>query len=107
MTEMTDTSLDRLIADTLNRQELLKDLDNLIIADVRRRTRRAWLRRWARIVAFSFGLPLLLLVSLAGAYIYIKEHGATPFTLSLMLWPALALIYTSYRAVIDFSPGEV
>lgn len=107
MIEMTDTSLDRLIADTLNRQELLKDLDSLIIADVRRRTRRAWLRRWARIVAFSFGLPLLLLVSLAGAYIYIKEHGATPFTLSLMVCPVVALIFVSYRSIGDFSPGEV
>ena len=107
MTEMTDTSLDRLIADTLNRQELLKDLDSLIIADVRRRTRRAWLRRWARIVAFSFGLPLLLLVSLAGAYIYIKEHGVTPFTLSLMVCPVVALIFVSYRSIGDFSPEQV
>ncbi len=107
MTEMTDTSLDRLIADTLNRQELLKDLDSLIIADVRRRSRRAWLRRWARIVAFSFGLPLVLLVSLAGAYIYIKEHGATPFTLSLMVCPVVALIFVSYRSIGDFSPEQV
>ena len=107
MTEMTDTSLDRLIADTLNRQELLKDLDSLIIADVRRRTRRAWLRRWARIVAFSFGLPLLLLVSLAGAYLFIKEHGATPFTLSLMVCPVVALIFVSYRSIGDFSPEQV
>ena len=107
MTEMTDTSLDRLIADTLNRQELLKDLDSLVIADVCRRTRRAWLRRWARIVAFSFGLPLLLLVSLAGAYLFIKEHGATPFTLSLMVCPVVALIFVSYRSIGDFSPEQV
>lgn len=107
MTEMTDTSLDRLIADTLHRQELLKDLDSLIIADVRRRSRRAWLRRWARIVAFSFGLPLLLLVSLAGAYLFIKEHGATPFTLSLMVCPVVALIFVSYRSIGDFSPEQV
>lgn len=107
MTEMTDTSLDRLIADTLHRQELLKDLDSLIIADVRRRSRRAWLRRWARIVAFSFGLPLVLLVSLAGAYVFIKEHGATPFTLSLMVCPVVALIFVSYRSIGDFSPEQV
>lgn len=107
MTEMTDTSLDRLIADTLHRQELLKDLDSLIIADVRRRSRRAWLRRWARIVAFSFGLPLVLLVSLAGAYLFIKEHGATPFTLSLMVCPVVALIFVSYRSIGDFSPEQV
>lgn len=107
MTEMTDTSLDRLIADTLHRQELVKDLDRLIIADVRRRARRAWLRRWARIVVFSFGLPLVLLLWVACVYLYIKEQGATSFTLSLMVWPTLALAYATHRAVNEFLPEEV
>ncbi len=107
MNEKTDTSLDRLIAETLQRQELVKDLDRLIIADVRRRARHAWLRRWARIVVFSFGLPLVLLLWIACAYIYIREHGATSFTFSLMVWPTLALVYTFYRTLNDFSPEEV
>jgi small-conductance mechanosensitive channel len=107
MNEMTDTSIDRLITDTLHRQELVRDLDRIIIADVRRRARRAWFRKWARIIVFSFGLPLVLLVWLACAYLYIKEHDATPFTLSLMVWPTLALIYAVHHVVNNFSAEEV
>lgn len=107
MNELNENMIDSLITETLQRQELVKDLDRLIIADVRRRARRVWLRRWARAVAFSFGLPLVLLLWIASAYLYIHEHGATSLTLSLMVWPTLALVYASYRAVNDFSPEEV
>lgn len=107
MNEMTDTSIDRLITDTLHRQELVRDLDRIIIADVRQRARRAWLRKWARIIVFSFGLPLVLLVWLAGAYLYIKEHDATPLTLSLMVWPTLALAASTLYVLKTFSPEEV
>lgn len=107
MNEMTDTSIDSMIADTLHRQELIKDLDRLIIADVRRRARRAWLRRWARVIVFSFGLPLVLMLWIVCAYLYIKEHGATSFTLSLMVWPTLALTASAVYALKTFSPSEV
>lgn len=107
MKEMTDISIDSLIADTLHRQELVKDLDHLIITEVRRRTRRARLRSWARIIVFSFGLPLVLLVWTSFAFLFIKEHGTTSFTLSLMVWPTLALTASTIYALKTFSPSEV
>ncbi len=107
MNEMTDSDLDVLILQTMQRRALLTDLDQLIIADVRRRERRAWLRRWARVVAFSFGLPLVLLIFFACAYIIINERGATSLTLYVMPFPTLALFYAARYAVCQFSPGEV
>ncbi|MBQ9285978.1 MAG: hypothetical protein IJ209_06845 [Bacteroidaceae bacterium] len=107
MNEMTDTPIDTLIQETLERRELLADLDRLIIADVRRRACRAWLRRWARAVVFSFGVPLVLLAFAACAYLYIKQHGASAFALSVMVWPTLALIFTTQRALETFSPEDV
>lgn len=107
MNEMTDTSIDNIITDALHRQELIKDLDRLIIADVRRRARRTWLQRWARTVAFSFGLPLLLLLWFSFVYLYIQEHGTTSFTLSLMVCPTLALVASTVYVLRTFSPGEV
>ena len=107
MNEMTENNLDTLIRETLERRELLADLDHLIITDIRRQTRRAWMRRWARIVAFSFGLPMVLLVSFACTYLYIKEHGASTFTLVILSLPTLALIYSAHRALNTFSPEEV
>ena len=104
MKELTDTSIDSLIADTLHRQKLVKDLDHLIITEVRRRARRARIQRWARTVAFSFGLPLLLLLWFSFAFFFIKEHGTTGFTLSLMIWPTLALVASTVYALKTFSP---
>ena len=96
-----------LISEVFQRQALLHDLDRLIIADVRHRARRERLRRWGRIVAFSFGWPLAMVAFFAWAYIYIKNHGASSFVLSQVFWPTLALIYAAHRALHDFSPEEV
>lgn len=107
MNNMNDSDLDTLIRETMERRTLLTNLDRLILADVRRRARRAWLRKWARIIVFSFGLPLVLMLWFACAYIYIHEHGDTGFTLFLMVWPTLALATSTVYALKTFSPEEV
>lgn len=107
MNEMTDNNLDTLIRDTLNRRALLSDLDSLIIADVRRQARRAMIRRWARTVLFSFGLPVVLLLFIAGMFIYVKEHSLTTITLLVIVCPTLALIYSTNRSLEMFSPDDV
>ncbi len=107
MNNMNDSDLDTLIRETMERRTLLTDLDRLIIADVRRRARRAWLRKWARIIVFSFGLPLVLILWLACAYLYIYKHGATGFMIFLMVWPTLALATSTVYALKTFSPEEV
>ncbi|MBP5772429.1 MAG: hypothetical protein J6W75_13970 [Bacteroidaceae bacterium] len=107
MNEITDNNLDSLIQEALNRRALLADLDRLVIADVRRQARRAKLRRWARAVTFSFGLPLVLLVFFACVYLYILDHGTTAFTLSILTLPTLALIFATHRVLETFSPGEM
>ena len=52
MNEMTENNLDKLIEETLERRQLIADLDKLIIADLHRHERRTWIRRWTRTVAF-------------------------------------------------------
>ena len=107
MNPMTDNTLDNLIRDTINRRELLADLDRLIIADVRRQARRAWLRRWARAAVFSFGLPLVLIIWVTCAYLYIKEYDWTLQSFFVMLWPTLGLLFSTGYALRTFSPEEV
>ena len=107
MNEMTDNNIDTLIRETLERRELLADLDRLIIADVRRQARRQWIRRWARVAAFSFGLPMVLLVFAACIYLYIECYEASTLTLYIMALPTLALIFSTHRFLKYFSPDEV
>ena len=96
-----------LISEVFQRRELLADLDRLIIADVRRLARRAWLRRWARAVVFSFGLPLALIIWVTCAYLYIKENDWTLQSFYVMLWPTLGLLFSTVYALRTFSPEEV
>ena len=77
MNEMTDNNIDSLIRETFERRVLLADLDRLIIADVRRQARRELIRRWARVAAVSFGLPVVLLVFAACMYLYIEQYGTS------------------------------
>ena len=107
MNEMTDNNIDTLIRATLERRELLADLDRLIIADVRRQARRELIRRWARVAAFSFGLPIVLLVFAACMYLYIKQYGTSTFTLYIMALPTLAIIFSTHRFLKNFSLKEV
>lgn len=107
MNVMTDNSIDNLIRETIDRRELLADLDRMIIADVRRQARRAWLRRWTRAAIFSFGLPLALLAFFVCAYLYIKEYAWTLQSFFVMLWPTLALLFSTVYAIRTFSPEEV
>ena len=107
MNVKTDNSIDILIREAIDRRELLADLDRLIIADVRRQARRAWLRRWARAAVFSFGLPLVLLIFFVCAYLYIKEYDWTLLSFFVMLWPTLGLLFSTVYALRTFSPEEV
>ena len=99
--------LDTLILETMERRALIADLDRTIIADVRRQARRAWIRRWARVVVFSFGLPLVLLVFFVCLLYYIKEHDVSTLILVMLLLPTLALIYSTNHAIQTFSPDEM
>lgn len=107
MNAMTDNSIDNLIRETIDRRELLADLDRLIIAEVHRQARRARLRRWARVAVFSFGLPLVLIAWLACAYLYLKENVWTPQSFFIMLWPTLGLLFSTGYAINTFSPENV
>ncbi|MBO4906833.1 MAG: hypothetical protein J5486_07355 [Bacteroidaceae bacterium] len=104
MNETTDHDLDQLIRETIDRRELLADLDKLIITDMRRRARRASIRRWTRVLVFSFALPLVLLLFFACAFIYISEYGISNTTLLIMVFPTLALIYSTNHTLEIFSP---
>ena len=103
MNEMIDNNLDTLIRETLERRQLLADLDRHIIADIRHRERHARIRRWARALLFSFGVPMVLFVFAICIYFLVKQYGTTSFTFFIIAWPTLAIIFITQRALKTFS----
>ena len=103
---MSDKELDNLIMASLERQQTLDALNNVIISDVRRRARREWLRRWGRIVVFSFGLPLLLLVFAAGIYVT-ATLPSTDWPRIVLVIPIVAMLAMAGHKVRNFSITRV
>ena len=103
---MSDKELDNLIMASLERQQTLEALNNVIISDVRRRARCEWLRRWGRIVVFSFGIPLLLLVF--GIGIYVTATLSSPdWTRIVLAIPTVTMLIMVGRKVRNFSITRV
>ena len=104
---MNEQNLDSLIAATLDRQHLLEELNKATIADIRRQVRRRRMRRWARVVAFSFGLPLIVLACAYLLYIYVFPTMQNTVYVMVLLFPLLAIFYAVQRAIRNFSPEQV
>ena len=51
---ITDQMLDELITTSLHRQQIVEDISQDVMKELDSSTRRAWLRKWGRIAAFSF-----------------------------------------------------
>ncbi len=99
--------LDELITQTLERREMLAELENLVVTDIERESRRRFLRRWGRIVAFCFVLAVAMVITGAGIDFYLRQYGATPPHVFFMCWPAAGLAYAVNAALKNFSPSEV
>ena len=97
-------NIDTLISATLDRQHLVAEINRATLSDLRRTVRRRRLRRWARVVAFSFGLPLVLLACAYLFYMYVLPTMQSSAYALLLLIPLFAIIYVAQRAIRNFSP---
>lgn len=104
---LTDEQLDALIRSTLGRRQMLDGMNVEIMKSLGHSSRRAWCRKWGRVVAFSFGLPFLLLLFGWLSWPFISEHRlSSPVCLCLII-PFLAMIYLSLRMIATFSAETV
>ncbi|MCR5078008.1 MAG: cysteine protease [Prevotella sp.] len=96
MKEMNDNELDQLILETLNRKEMLSGISTQVMLTVRRQHRRAAFRRWSRIIAFSFGLPLVVMLMVGAAYFTASLPGlgaaGTPIVVAMCVFTLIILI---------------
>jgi len=103
---MDDKELDKLIVASLERQQTLEALNKTIVKDIRHRARWQWMRRWARLAAFSFGLPLMGLVFGWGIYVAATNSTLGPLRLVLLI-PLTGMICLAWREMKNYSIAEV
>lgn len=117
---LTEEGLDALIRQSFERKKIAEDISVSVMKELRRATRRRRLYQWARMVAFSFGLPMVMLVFgwLLWSFVS-RESLQLQFTLfdsqiSLGNWvylclvfPVATMIYAFFRAIEKFSWQQV
>ncbi len=112
---LTDEQLDDLVRQSFQRQQMVDDINVSVMKQLRRTARRRSLLRWGRIVAFAFGLPLLLLLFGWLLWLSVSQQDAPQFYIfnchlsvyACLTLPVAAMFYVTWRAINHFSPSEV
>ena len=112
---LTDEQLDDLVRQSLIRQQMVDEINVSVMKQLRHTTRRRSFLRWGRIVAFAFGLPLLLLLFGWLLWSSVSQQDAQCFTFFnyqmsfyiCLLFPVAAMLYATWRAIVNFSPSDV
>lgn len=105
MEKMNEQEFDRLISEAVERQMLLSDINQRVMTEVRRSARRTLLLRWARVVAFAFGMPLLVFV--VGVLSDSVASSSTPVVAVSMAVAAVTTLVAVVRVICDFSVTRV
>ncbi len=103
--KMNDEQLDRLLRESVERRELLDGIQRQVMEQVSRQARRQRIRLWARVVAFSFVMPLLALV-FGWAVYSVAQHGNQVVVASLAL-SVVAMLVAWVVCVGNFSLHRV
>ncbi len=73
MKTMTDKELDILFAESAQRHHAVEHINRQVMRTVRRDLRRKRLRKWAKLLIISFGLPAIIVVYVYLLYAYMPQ----------------------------------
>jgi len=102
-TQMTDKDLDLLFAESAKRQPEIAQINATVMRTVRRDLRLKTLRKWAKVIGFSFGLPVAVVVYIYALFVFMPEMPEPLRVLSIALPMATILILAAQR-LHYFSP---
>lgn len=108
MTTIDNRQIDALISESLERHEVLESIHREVMAEVRRSARRDSVRRWVRVAAFAFGIPLVMLSFGLGIYMLCAHVDMRqPYMWIGIALSAIGLAAGLGRAMSDFSVPKV
>ncbi|SFG51642.1 hypothetical protein [Prevotella sp. KH2C16] len=100
---MTDKELNQLMRETFERQKLLEDINQSIMQNLRKTSRRERARKWLHLPALCFGLPLFVMLMLYCAYKAVVQSGfSLPVTFAMLVF-VISIIWTGYQMFENFS----
>ena len=100
---ITDQMLDELITTSLHRQQVVEDISQDVMKELDSSTHRAWLRKWGRIAAFSFGIPMVLLTFGWLLYSFLSHQNKMSVYYLCLIIPVVVMIYVVKEILEKFS----
>ncbi|MBR1481077.1 MAG: hypothetical protein IJ609_04030 [Paludibacteraceae bacterium] len=103
---MTDKELDILFEQSAQNRQMVEQINRQVMRTVRRDMRLKALRKWAKLLALCFGLPLMII-----AYLWLLKEGV-PLLPQENMWiafivPVLTLLGFSGKFLHDFSVTDL
>ena len=106
MKTIDDRQFDQLISDSLQRQHAIESINTQVLAEVKKYNRTRKWRGIVRIVAFSFGVPIMLALMGYCAYrILITADDIMSY--ALVATVIISAIGMATYSIANFSPNEM
>lgn len=99
---MNDQELDQLIMQAVERKATTEAIEQTVMKQLWQQRRRHTVRRLARMVAFAFGLPLLMLFMGYSVYHVLLQHSPSTWVVAGVTIYTLATLTCFAQVVKDF-----
>ena len=106
MVNISDSELDMLFAQSAQTQKAVEQINRQVMKTVRRDMRLKTLRKWARLIALCFGLPLMVVLYIYILFTYMPEME-TPLRIMTFAMPLGTLAVFFGKGLHDFSLFEL
>lgn len=103
---MTDQELDSLLAQSVQRSEVVEQINYRVMKTVRRDMRLKALRKWARLIGLCFGVPVLTVLFFYTLYIYMPAMDM-PLRIVTFALPLGTIAGVFGKQLHDFSPADL
>ena len=103
---MTDQELDSLFAQSAQSQKAVEQINRQVMKAVRREMRLQTVRKWTKLLAICFGIPLLVVLYIYILYTYMPELE-TPWRVMTFVLPLGTMAVFFGKGLRDFSIFEV
>lgn len=103
---MNDQELDILFEQSAQREQAAERITAQVMRTVRRDLRIRQLRKWARLVGISFGLPVMFVLLIYILMTYLPDL-AKPVYITTLALPVITLALFFGKGLHDFSISEL
>lgn len=103
---MTDQELDSLFAQYAKQQQAVDAINANVMRTVRRDMRLKLVRKWAKIIGISFGLPMMFVLLVYVLMTYLPDFSL-PIYITTLALPIITLVLFFGKGLRDFSLSDV